>query len=105
MNHLHHTPPALPALRAILHPVTLEGAIARGLISIGAALAALAVLHWLPNTPATIGVMGLLMVALTLGAIAIRRADRVAASALLAYAILGITGALIALTISYTGGR
>jgi hypothetical protein len=104
MNHLNH-PPALPALRAILHPVTLEGAIARGLVVIGGAFCALAVLHWLPNTPATIGVMGLLIVALTLGAIAIRRADRVAASALLAYTVLGVAGALIALTISYTGDR
>lgn len=105
MNHLHHTPPALPALRVVLHPVTLEGAIARGLVAIGGALTALAVLHWLPNTPATIGVMGLLFLAGVLAAIAIHRADRVAASALLAYGVLGITGALIALTISYTGGR
>lgn len=104
MNHLNH-PPALPALRAILHPVTLEGAIARGLVSLGAAFTALAVLHWLPNTPATIGVFGLLIVALTLGAIAIRRADRVAAAALLAYAVLSFAGTAIALAIEYAGGQ
>lgn len=103
-NHLHH-PPALPALRSILHPVTLEGAIARGLVSVGAALAALAVLDWLPHGPGTIGIVGMVVLALTFGAIAVHRADRVASSALLAYSVLGAAGALIALTIRYTGGR
>lgn len=104
MNHPHHTPPALPALRAILCPQCIEGTIARGLTAIGGSLAALAIAHWLPTGPATVGIVGIVLLAGVLGAIAIHRGDRVAASALLAYSVLGAAGAAIALAIRYVEG-
>jgi hypothetical protein len=103
MNNPHH-PPALPALRSILCPQCIEGAIARGLTAIGAAQIVLAVLHWIPATPAANGILGILVLAGVLAAIAIHRSDRTSSMALLAYATLGATGAIAALAIRYVEG-
>lgn len=106
MSHpTHYTPSPLPALRSILCPQCIEGAIARGLVAVGAATFALAVLHWIPQTPATTGILGILFLASVLAAIAIHRSDRTSSMALLAYAVLGVAGAAIALTIAHVEGR
>ena len=100
----HYSPQPLPALRSILCPQCIEGAIARGLTAIGGAQILLAVLHWIPASPAANGILGILVLAGVLAAIAIHRSDRTSSMALLAYATLGATGAIAALAIRYVEG-
>lgn len=96
MQHYHLHP--LPGVRALC-PSTIEGAISRGLISVGAALLMSAAAHWWPVTPAAIAIATVLVAAAAISAVAIHRHDAAAGRALLAYSVLGASGAIAAISV------